>query len=315
MKDSKGNSLSIFIYSDIGESLRDLLREKIEGPIFNEPSDPEGSRAAFTTAAVVMGNPPPDWFATEGLNMKFWQLDSAGFDQYKGIETNALVANMGDFFSLTCAETILAGLLSFYRRIPELAVLKRDKKWIGKPLRYGMDLLSGKTVIVLGAGTIAMHIGELLTGFNCDVTFVARRSPKAKIHSREDLLKTIGDADVVINTLPGAAGQYVTTDLFEAMADGTIYASVGRGTTTDEDALIRYLVSGKLGGAILDVTEKEPLPISSPLWELPQVILTQHTGGGHRLEDEGKVEQFLTNLELFQRGETIQNPINLSRGY
>lgn len=315
MKDIKENLLPVFIYSDIAEKLRDSLREKIGGVSFNDPTDSESSLKAFTNAAVVMGNPPRDWFAAEKLNLKFWQLDSAGFDQYKGIETNAVVANMGDFFSLTCAETILAGLLSYYRRIPELAILKHGRKWIGKPLRYGMDLLSGKTVIILGAGTIALHIGELLTGFKCDVIFVARRNPKAKIHSREELLKFIGNAHIVINTLPGAAGQYVSNDVFEAMADGTVYASVGRGTTTDEVALIRHLVSGKLAGAILDVTEKEPLPVSSPLWDLPQVILTQHTGGGHRLEDEGKVEQFLTNLDLFRRGGQIQNGINLSRGY
>lgn len=315
MNELNDNLLPVFIYSEIADKLRDSVREKIPGVSFNDPTDSESSQKAFINAAVVMGNPPREWFSTVKLNLRFWQLDSAGFDQYKGIETTAVVANMGDFFSLTCAETIVAGLLSYYRRIPELAVLKRDKKWIGKPLRYGMDLLSGKTVIILGAGTIAMHIGELLTGFKCDITFVARRNPKAKIHTREELLKFIGNAHVVINTLPGAAGQYVSNNVFESMADGTVYASVGRGTTTDEDALISHLVSGKLAGAVLDVTEKEPLPISSPLWELPQVILTQHTGGGHRLEDEGKVEQFLTNLDLFRRGEQIQNGINLSRGY
>ena len=315
MSDLKDTSQSVFIYSDINENLRDYLRSKITSISFHDAADPKTSEQSFSSADALMGNPPAHWFSKSLPNLKFWQLDSAGFDQYKGIETSAMVANMGDFFSLTCAETILAGLISFYRRIPELAVLKREKKWIGKPLRYGMENLSGKSVIILGAGTIARHIRELLTGFNCDVTFVARKNPDARIHSREELLNSIGDAQIVINTLPGAAGQYVTADLFEAMADGAVYASVGRGTTTDETALIRYLVSGKLGGAILDVTEKEPLPISSPLWELPQVILTQHTGGGHRLEDEGKVEQFLTNLDLFQRGRSIQNPVSLSRGY
>lgn len=308
-------AIPVFVYSDINENLRELLRARIDDVSFYETGDAEGSRNAFTRAAAVMGNPPSAWFDGQLPNLKFWQLDSAGFDQYKGVQTGALVANMGDFFSLTCAETIIAGIIAFYRRIPELAVLQRDKKWVGKPLRYGMDTLSGKRVIILGAGTIALHIEGLLTGFKCDVSFVARKNPRATIHSKEELLRKIGDADIVINTLPGAAGQYVTAEVFNAMADGAIYASVGRGSTTDEAALIGSLTSGKLGGAILDVTEQEPLPVGSPLWELPQVVLTQHTGGGHRLEDEGKVDQFLRNLDLFTQGKEVENRIELSRGY
>ena len=104
-------------------------------------------------------------------------------------------------------------------------------------------------------------------------------------------------------------------ELVAAMRPGSIYASVGRGNTTDEPALIRLLQAGYLGGAVLDVTAVEPLPTDNPLWTLPNVLLTQHTGGGQHHEDEGKVDVLLRNLELLQAGQPLQYLVDLSRGY
>jgi glyoxylate/hydroxypyruvate reductase A len=99
------------------------------------------------------------------------------------------------------------------------------------------------------------------------------------------------------------------------MPPGSLYASVGRGNTTDEPALIAALQAGRLGGAVLDVTATEPLPPDSPLWTLPNVLLTQHTGGGQPFEDEGKVEILLRNLQHLRRGEPLENLVDLTRGY
>jgi phosphoglycerate dehydrogenase-like enzyme len=99
------------------------------------------------------------------------------------------------------------------------------------------------------------------------------------------------------------------------MQPGSFYASVGRGNTTDEPALIAALQAGRLGGAVLDVTATEPLPPNSPLWTLPNVLLTQHTGGGQPLEDEGKVDQLLRNLHQLERSEPLENLVDLARGY
>ena len=99
------------------------------------------------------------------------------------------------------------------------------------------------------------------------------------------------------------------------MSPGSVYANVGRGTTTDEPALIAALQSSQLGGAVLDVTATEPLPADSPLWTLPNVLLTQHTGGGQPDEDAGKVAQFLRNLDLFLAGKPVANAVVLGRGY
>jgi glyoxylate/hydroxypyruvate reductase len=210
---------------------------------------------------------------------------------------------------------MVGGILAFYRNIHRLVRLQKEQKWIGKPLRYEMDLLTGKKVIVLGAGTIGLSIKKMLAGFDCPVQLSARTNPSADIHSKEALLERLGDAELVINTLPGTAKHVADNSFFDAMRHGSVYASVGRGNTTDEAAMIDALKSHKLAGAILDVTEIEPLPPTSPLWSMENVILTQHTAGGYKFEDEGKVDLFITNVKRLLSGEPILNRIELHSGY
>ena len=222
---------------------------------------------------------------------------------------------MGDFYARPCAETMVAGILAFYRGIPGLVKAQDQKKWQNKQIRPTLDLLGTKQVIILGAGAIAQATKQMLSGFGCRVKLTARSNPAADIYSFEDLLAVLPDTDLVINTLPGGVEKYVSEEFLAAMQLGSLYASVGRGSTTDEQALIRALQSGRLVGAVLDVTEKEPLPETSPLWEMGQVLLTQHTGGGYLYEDEGKIKLFLQNVDRFRNREQIENLVDLSRGY
>ncbi len=99
------------------------------------------------------------------------------------------------------------------------------------------------------------------------------------------------------------------------MKKGSVYASVGRGSTTDEKALIEALNSKHLDGAVLDVTEVEPIPNDNPLWKMENVILSQHTGGGHADEHVGKVDLFLNNMMTIESGGAPINEINLAKGY
>ncbi|MCY7359314.1 MAG: D-2-hydroxyacid dehydrogenase, partial [Rudanella sp.] len=126
---------------------------------------------------------------------------------------------------------------------------------------------------------------------------------------------TLPNTDLLINCLPGTVDNFVDSEVIAAMKSGSVFANVGRGNTADEPALIDGLQRNHLGGAVLDVTAQEPLPTDSPLWTMPNVILTQHTAGGQRTEDEGKVTQFVRNLARFEQGETVENQVDLLRGY
>lgn len=307
--------MKAFIYTELNAGLQKQLSSRLSGHdvSFRKPGEAAVPNE-FKHAELLLGNPPIDWMR-QANNLQFWQLDSAGFDQYRELRIDFAVANMGDFFATKCAETMVGGIIAFYRNLHRLVQLQSESKWIGKPLRYEMDLLTGKRVIIFGSGTIARSIKKMLMGFDCEVTFSARKDPDAGIHSREELTARLPDTDLVINTLPGVADKYADKTVFAAMKKGALYASVGRGNTTDEKELILALTSGRLSGAVLDVTEKEPLPVESPLWQMPNVILTQHTAGGHRFEDEFKIDLFVSNTDRFTRGEKPVNIVNVGEGY
>jgi glyoxylate/hydroxypyruvate reductase A len=275
----------------------------------------EALKDVIANTSIILGNLSLAYWSLPKPKLQFWQLDSAGFDQYKGLDVEIPVANMGDFFAQNCAETMIAGVMAFYRGIPRLVRLQIEKEWIGSKIRPNLQNLSGKNVIILGAGTIALAVKQMLSGFGCKITLTARNNPIATIHHFSDLLKALPSMDVVINTLPGSAHQYVNRSFIAAMKQGSIYASVGRGDTTDENALLEALIEGKIAGAVLDVTETEPLLKESKLWQMEQVILTQHSGGGNHDEDFGKAEHFIENVKRFLKGEQPKNLIDLKRGY
>jgi len=310
--------MKLFIYTSLDKALQSYLRKQLPAtvePIFKDELSGTQLMEAFNSAEIIMGNPPVDWFKQIPPKLAFWQLDSAGFENYRNLNINAPVANMGDFFAQPCAETMVGGILAFYRNI-HLLVRKQDKKeWLGSKIRTSLDLLGNKKVIILGSGSIGQAIKQMLLGFGCQVKMTARKNPNADIHSFEELLEVLPDTDLVINTLPGNLNKYVSAEFIQAMKPGSLYASVGRGSTTDESALIAALQTGKLAGAVLDVTEQEPLPESSSLWEMENVILTQHTGGGYIEENEGKVKKFMVNLNQLLNKEAIESQINLSQGY
>jgi glyoxylate/hydroxypyruvate reductase A len=311
--------MQIYIHTNLAEPLRQGLLEGISKEHlvqFREVDDTDAQALEkFKEAQWVLGNVPTEWLGNKTNSLEFWQLDSAGFDKYKHLQLSAKVANMGDWFARPCAETIVGGLMALVRGIDALTLLKQNKQWVGHAMRPHLGLLDRRHVVVLGGGTIGKATRAILEGFRCQVKTLARTSPEAELHTVEELLAELPSVDILVNTLPGTADQFVDRRVIAAMQAGSVYANVGRGNTTDEDALIEALKSGHLSGAVLDVTEQEPLPTDSPLWTLPNVILTQHTGGGQADEDVGKVALFLRNIGNLETGNAIESEINLTRGY
>jgi glyoxylate/hydroxypyruvate reductase A len=196
-------------------------------------------------------------------------------------------------------------------------LLKQERRWIGGPLRNEMSLLRKRNVLILGAGDIGKVCAQILRGFECEICFFARTAPEARLRSREEVEKYIPQADLVINCLPGTAETkgFFSAAMISLMKPTAVFANVGRGTTVDEAALVSALQQKQIGGAVLDVSREEPLPQDHPLWDCENTILTQHTGGGSREEEEGRLEVFLENLKRFEAGLPLENVVDLSRGY
>jgi phosphoglycerate dehydrogenase-like enzyme len=121
----------------------------------------------------------------------------------------------------------------------------------------------------------------------------------------------------VVNILPSTADtrHYVGEAEFSRIKSGAVYINAGRGANTDEAALIRALASKRIAAALLDVTEQEPLPADSPLWDMENVILTSHYAGRHAEYSRMALDVALENLGRYVRGEPLKNLVDKRKGY
>ena len=278
--------------------------------IFGKGENSEENKIEFLDSEICYGNPPLDWL-TETTQLKWLQLNTTGFDQYLSLKDfDFQFTNLKGYFGLSVAETTVAGILGVYRKIGELARLQTLAKWIGNPIRENLYLLSKKKVLVLGSGAIAQKIKQLLSGFECETTLLDSKT----VSQITDYLPL---TDILISTLPETTETkgLVSKEYLEMLNSTALFVNVGRGTNVDEQALIEILQTKRIMGAVLDVTEVEPIPMESPLWEMENVLLTQHSSGGWNEESSGKVKFFLENLERFEKEDELLNIVDLEKGY
>lgn len=310
----------IYITFPLPESARELIRSALHPDdicLWAQDMAVEDRKAAFLQAEVVFGKPPAEWL-TESVSLRWLQLYSTGFDEYIALfqsdQKPAIpVTNLRGFYAQPVAESAVAGVMALYRRIDELARLQTAHHWVGGALRPTMQLLHKKNVLVLGAGAIGQAIQTILSGFDCQITFV-RQSQAPTLDNLDDLLPT---ADIIISVLPDTdeTVNVFTEKRLYALKPSAILVNAGRGSLIDEEALLKALQAKRLAGAVLDVTRQEPLPADHPLWDCPTVLLTQHTGGGYEEEDNDKARVFIKNLAHYRAGESLENLINFDRGY
>jgi phosphoglycerate dehydrogenase-like enzyme len=227
------------------------------------------------------------------------------------------VTNLSGFFDRAVAEAALAGILAFYRRLPDLLRAQPQRRWIKTEVEPAIRALHRAHVVILGAGSIGRRLATVLSAFEALPVLFARHSPAARLHTRKELDAALAAADVVINTLPHTPETIGLMDRerLARMKPDALFVNVGRGSAVDEQALVDLLNQGRLGGAVLDVTAQEPLPAESPLWLHPRVLLTQHTGGRFPGETKAKLDVFLGNFRRFVAGQPLENVVDLARGY
>lgn len=278
-------------------------------------------RERFAAAEACFGRCPPDWIASSPA-LKWIQLDSVGFDDLAKLDWATLgrrvtVTNLAGFFAEPVAETALAGVLALLRGIDRLLALQPRKDWRKMELRPKLRNLAGANVLLVGYGSIGRRFEELLRPFGCEVAAFSLGRQKAGGMTLADLDRGLASADVVFCSVPETPA---TRAMFDAarigrMRPSAIFANVGRGGVVDEAALVAALNSGRLGGAVLDVTVTEPLPPDHALWTCPNVLLTQHTAGGTADEGMRKVDAFADNYDRFRRGQPLHGVVGWQKGY
>jgi glyoxylate/hydroxypyruvate reductase len=292
------------------QAFKEALSPKYE-VVIGEGQNSESNKYQFLDSEICYGNPPLDW-ANETKKLQWLQLNSAGLDPYQQLKEDYKfqLTNLKGYFGVSVAETTVAGILGVYRKIDELARLQTLKHWIGTPLRENLFLLSKKKILILGNGAIAQKTKQMLSGFECETTLLDSKTVS-------QIADYLTDTDILISTLPETVETkgLISKEYLNMLKPSALFVNVGRGTNVDEKSLIEILQAKRIMGAVLDVTETEPIPSESILWEMENVLLTQHSSGGWLEESSGKVRFFLENLDRFEKGEELLNIVDLKKGY
>ena len=318
--------MNVFIYSeDVKETEKQIFEEALKEDelVFGwDLNDEAKAKELFLKAEVAFSGSIPGEWLTETERLHWLQLESVGFEPYQQFGKALLskgisITNLKGFFGIPVAETVLGGILCLYRGLDNLSTLKKMKSWEKLEIRAASKILHGSQVIILGSGSIALEIKKLIQPFECKVTVFGKSLTKADIITLEDLDSNLPTADIVICCLPQTdetIGLF-KTDRLTSLNSSAIFVNVGRGTVVDEEALADALRKKQLGGAVIDVTNEEPIPSEHPFWDCPNMILTQHTGGGSVDEVRGKINVFLSNFERFKNKQDLLNIVDFDKGY
>ena len=265
---------------------------------------------------------PVDWgSAVRGGRLRFIQSSAAGLDHClvpSVIESDIVVCSASGLFANQVAEQTISLLLGLLRGLPVFFRQSQRREFVRRPT----DDLHGKRVGIVGLGGNGRRMVPLLSAFKTRiraVDYFPERKPEGvdELWGPERLLELAAWSEILILTLPlnaDTAG-LIGRGVFEAMPRGSYFINVARGGVVDEPELVAVLQSGKLAGAGVDVTAVEPLPEDSPLWQLPNVIITPHVGAQAASRVDDTTRLVCWNLAAYRTGRPLLNRVDKRLGF
>jgi phosphoglycerate dehydrogenase-like enzyme len=252
-------------------------------------------------------------------NLQWVHIHSAGADRPVFVELRqrgVTVTTSSGANAEVVAQTALAGVLALARRLPQLIDAQRARRWTPLLGEHLPRDLSGQRAMIVGWGPIGQRIGALLQALGLHVQVVRQRADAPAesgitMLSFDHMAQALPGTDWLILACPLTAQTrgLVNAQTLAALPAGACLINVARGEVVCEADLCAALAAGHLGGALLDVFEHEPLPGTSPLWDMPQVIVTPHSAG-HSDGNEVRVAQlFLDNLTHWCAGRPLRNVV------
>jgi len=238
--------------------------------------------------------------------LRLVQLQSAGAEQViPFVPPGVTLATARGAHDASVAEWIMSVVLAHLHYLPRFVLAQRAGKWdftlTGE--------LAGKTVLILGYGSIGAAVGRRLAGFDVDLLAVARH-PRSGVSGIAELPALLPRADIVVLLVPvtPATRGMVDAKFLAQLHDGALVVNAARGAIVDTDALLAELSSGRLYAA-LDVTDPEPLPAGHPLWSAPGLILTPHVGGASGRPMDRALAVARAQLIRYAAGEPLLNVV------
>jgi D-2-hydroxyacid dehydrogenase (NADP+) len=248
--------------------------------------------------------------------LRFVQSFSAGTDQFdkaQFVKAGVRLANAQGVNERAVAEHAMGLILALTRQLHKARDNQRERRWRGMIGDRGLreQELGGKTLVVVGLGSIGTRLARLARAFDMRVIGIrrtARPAPDAAdaVVAETGLAEALAEADVVALTCPltPETEGLIGGAALHALKPGALLINVARGRVVDEAALLAALADGRVGAAALDCFHDEPLPGESPFWALPNVLITPHSAGETGRYETNVVDILVDNIERLLRGET-----------
>ena len=269
-------------------------------------------------ADIVIGEPKLIRDALPNLSSLKWAQAI-----YAGVEPLVDPAQRRDY-TLTNARGVFGELMSEYvfgyllfheKKILDRMQAQQSLQW----QRTESAVLRGKTIGLLGVGSIGAHLADTAKHFRMTVRGYTRRSETSAqvdtYYHGDDLLKFVEGLDYLVSVLPRTedTNRMVDEKVLYALPTHAVFINVGRGNVVDELALVKALNEGRLATAVLDVFEQEPLPTDHPFWSTPNLYMTFHTSAISYPEDITNV--FIENYRLYMDGKALNHVVDFEKGY
>lgn len=280
--------------------------------------DAAAAQSLIPGCNIVLGDPDlVSQVLAYADRLEWVQSSWAGVDHLckPDLRRDYVLTNAKGMFGALVGEYVMTWVFAHERQIFRMRKYQLEKRWRPMGYRPASDIRLG----IIGLGSIgrelaltARHFGIHVTGLN--------RSGKAcdavdKVYTASDMADFLDGLDYVVLTLPATSKtrHLVNADTLKLMKPSTVLINVGRGNSICEADLVEALRGGVIGGAVLDVFEKEPLPQDSPLWLMPNVYVTPHTSAISFADEITQV--FIDNYRRFIRGEPLRYVVDFELGY
>ncbi|HLX56494.1 MAG TPA: D-2-hydroxyacid dehydrogenase [Ktedonobacteraceae bacterium] len=289
----------------------------------------------FTSFATRL--PPPE----QAPMLRWVQLYSAGPDSILDqplFQTDVVFTTASGVHAINMAEYIFTVVLAWFHRLPQIFEWQQHGQWPSSSERSSLlvpEELRGKTIGIVGYGSIGRHIARLADAFGMLVLAMQRSAdhrdrgfqfpgvgdPEGTLPGRyytpDQLQSMLSESDVVIIAVPLTSKTRGLFDraAFEAMKPTAFLVNISRGDVCNEVALVRALEEKQIAGAALDVFHQEPLPPGHPLWSLPNAFISPHISGLTPHYNGRVAAIFEENLRRYLAGESLYNVVDKTQGY
>ena len=289
-----------------------------EPPVWAASCGPQ-RRAALAEAEVLIALHVPARLMELAPKLRWIQGVGAGVEQFAATgvpRDRVLMTNASGLSAASMAEFVIGRLLEVWKRTREIEALQRDHNYRRS---YGRTF-KGSVVGIVGMGHIGREVAIRARALGARVVGNKRSKPSSEetalvdaFFTPDQLHEMLSECDAVVIAAPAtpATHHLMNARALAAMKPGATLVNVARGSLLDDPALIDAMRSGHIGASVLDVTEQEPLPADSELWDLPNVYLSAHSSVSVDRYNDDVFELFEENLRRFVRGETLRNVVDM----